>query len=39
MALKLCPLIECSIRNIFIGKSCRKCAAETGLIPPFNFGK
>ena len=26
MRLKLCPLIEYYIRNIFMEKSCRKCA-------------
>ena len=35
MTLKLCPLIEYSIRNIFIGKSCRKYASEAGLRPLF----
>ena len=34
MTLKLCPLIEYWIRNICIGKLCRKCAPE--LVPdPF----
>ena len=39
MTSKLCPLIEYSIRKIFIGKSCTKCAPEAGLRPLFNFGK
>ena len=39
MTLKLCPLIEYQIRNIFIGKSYRKCALEAIPRPLFNFGK
>ena len=39
MTLKLCPLIEYYIRNIFINKSCRKCAPKASTIPLFNFGK
>ena len=39
MALKLCPLIEYLIRNIFMEKSCRKCVPKAIPRPPFYFGK
>ena len=39
MALKLYPLIEYEIRNIFMEKSCRKCALEASPRPLFYFGK
>ena len=37
MTLKLCQLIEYYLRNIFIEKSCRKCAAKASPRSLFNF--
>ena len=39
MMLKLCPLIEYYIRNIFMEKSCRKYAPKASPRPLFYFGK
>ena len=39
MTLKLCPLIEYQIRNVFIEKSCRECAPKTSPRLLFYFGK
>ena len=39
MTLKLCSLIKYQIKNIFIEKSCRKCAAKADPRPLYNFGK
>ena len=38
MALKLCPLIEYHIKNIFMEKSCRKCAPKASSRAFFKFG-
>ena len=38
MALQPCQLMEYQINNIFMDKSCRKCAAKAGPRPLFNFG-
>ena len=39
MAMKLCQEMEYGIKNIFIGKSCRKCGAKASRRPLYNFGK
>ena len=39
MALKPCPQMEYQIKNVFIEKSCRKCAAKASPRPLYNFGK
>ena len=39
MTLKPCPEMEYQIKNVFIGKSCRKIAAKASLRPLYNFGK
>ena len=39
MMLKLCPLIEYYIRNIFMEKSCRKYVPKASPRPLFYFGK
>ena len=39
MALKLCPQMEYQIKNIFIKKSCGKCAPKASTRPVYNFGK
>ena len=39
MTLKPCPLTEYQIKNLFIEKSCRECAAKAHPRPLYNFGK
>ena len=39
MTLKLCLLVEYHIKNIFMEKSCRKCAPKASPRPLYNFGK
>ena len=39
MTLKLCPYMECQIKNIFVEKSCKKCAAKVSTRPLYNFSK
>ena len=39
MTLKLCPYVEYQIKDIFIEKLCRNCAAKASPRPLYNFGK
>ena len=37
--MKICQLIECNMRNIFVEKSYTKCGGETFLRPFFKKSK
>ena len=39
MTLKPCPYMEHQIKNVFIKKLGRKCAAKATHKPLYNFGK
>ena len=39
MTLNLCPEMKYQMKDIFIEKTCRKCAAKASPRPLYKFGK